>query len=122
MSSTATDNLVKFYSSLFIGLQLALSEAIILYIYDYQNHSINVVYIIIVLLIFTIYYGYKLKSLDFLDSKQYLLTLIDQNDTTLLYSEARMNRDPTLRKYAENMISIREKEIRDMGKLLKKYA
>lgn len=117
-----TNNLTKFYISLFIGLQMAFIEAILLFIYELGDRSFTTVGLITIIGIIMILVGYNIKLFTFMDGKQFLLTTLEYNESDIAMAETVLDdKDSDVRSLANRVIETRISEEEKIFQLLKKY-
>lgn len=121
LDKNITNNMHKFYMSLFMAFQMALIELIMYYYFMGSTRGMPILFAVLVAGV--LYSGYKLRTLNFLDSKQYLLSMISHHQNALAMSEAYdkyyQTHNPRLRQLIDNIVISQTNEINLMRQLLK---
>ena len=116
-----TNSRHKFYMGLFMAFQMGLIE---LGMYYYFMGTINF-YLLTILLAGLIYTGYKLRTLNFLDDKQFMLAMIEHHANALAMSNAHNYYYRTTNKEIQDLINTiltsQDDQIKLMYRLLKNY-
>jgi hypothetical protein len=114
-----TFSLGKFYISVIMALCMGLVEVLM---FDIHMQTVSFVYYLslgIFLLLFIYLYRIQL----YIEDKDYLDEMIEHHSMALLTSEGILQKNPSprVKKLAENIISIQEKEIEYMKQLVSFY-
>lgn len=99
-------------------------EAVILYTEQPEDRYEQFVIMMVVLGIMTVIVGYKLRALDFLDNPQYLLTMIEQNEASIVISDKMLlndNKDKVVTKIAQKVTDDAKSTNKLIYQLLNKY-
>lgn len=115
-----TDNMHKLYMALFMSCQMGILELGMMYLL----HGLSQIemYAMIFLIISTIIIGNKLKTLDFLDEKQFLLSMIEHHENAIVMANKTINKvkDPELITLLNNIRTTQNQEIEQMNNMLKR--
>jgi len=116
-----TNNYHKLYMSIFMGLQMGLIE--ILMIFWMKGFQYYLIPFSSILIIFTVFTGYKLYTLDFLeDDEQFIKSMIEHHSLALSMTNKIKNKtkNPKLKVIAEDILSSQEKQIKEMYDMIQK--
>ena len=118
LDKNITNNLHKFYMSVFMGIQMGIME--IFMHHDHLNINNMVVYLII--MSGALYYVYKrLQTLDFMNDQEFLLAMIEHHENAIvMVDKARPNISFKLLPFIDNIKRVQTKEIQYMKNNLNK--
>lgn len=85
LKKNITNNMHKFYMGLFMAVLMGMIE---LCMYYYFSKSFDNYYLFVFLIICIIFFGYKLRTLNFLDDKQFLLSMIEHHENAIVMANA----------------------------------
>jgi hypothetical protein len=101
-----------------MAFQMALVEFLM---YSYYMESLNI-YLLLILMLGTIYTGYKLTTLNFLDDRQFLLAMIEHHENAIVMANAHNKYYPShnqsLNKLTSDIRSTQQNEIQLMYDIL----
>lgn len=122
LKKNITNNMYKFYMALFMAFIMAFFEILLYY---YFSNKANHNYLLLFIAFGMMFFGYKLYTLNFLDDKEFLLSMIEHHEHAIIMADAHdkyyKTNDPQLNSLIDNIKKNQTEEIDLMHKLLKKY-
>lgn len=113
------DNLHKSFNAMFIGLQIGVLQLLYLF---YNTGSLTTPQIILglILIVATIYVGYKLVTLDYLiNDRELVASLIEQRGLTLAMAKKSRTTNPELKEIIDKIKVNQTEEILELQDILK---
>jgi len=123
LTKNITNNEHKLYMSLLMAFEMTIVE-LSMYIYFTKSYDFKIIMMMIIFICGLLFVGYKLKTLNFLDDKQYMLAMIEHHENAIAMSNAHdkyyVTNNPRLANLINNIKKTQNEEINLMKDILNK--
>ena len=112
-----TNNLTKYYMAVFLGLQMGILELIFMYRYE-RDLGVEYALLFVFLVVAMMHIGYKLYTLNYMNDRQFVLTMIESDAMALQMAEKTDAEDERVKKIVDRVKTSNVNEINEMRRIL----